>query len=341
MQICDNKKWFPVVLLILLTAIGIVISAYYYKDWFFAFFDGSLNALFLTLCIWTGTFVTKYYPTHVAAIIYSIIIGAIAGYLSWSLTYMAWSQLWDGHVDFLSRYESSQYTRLLLHMFTASWLISLHAMKKRNDEIEEKMNHIADAATLRKEAELFKLRQQIQPHFLYNSLNSINALIAIMPDKAQEMVGKLSDFLRTSVKKDAQQMIALNEELNYIESYLAIESVRFADRLKVTFENTIQQEAFLPSFLLQPILENAVKFGLYGNTGEVEIVMKIYRRDAMLVIEVQNPFDETMKSLSGTGFGLQGISRRLYLLFGRNDLLETEKQEHQFITRLKIPQENV
>lgn len=340
-QINNNRKWFPVILLLFLTVTGIGVSWYYYRDFEFAFYDGFINALFLSVCLWSASFVTRDYPTHVAAIFYSILVGDVAGYLSWSLTMITWDWVWSARADFLMRYESSQFTRLLLHVFSASWVISLHAFKKRNDDLEERINLIADAATLHKEAELFNLRQQIQPHFLYNSLNSINALIAVTPDKAQEMVGKLSDFLRASVKKDAQLFIALEEELKYIENYLAIESVRFADRLHIQYENKIEGAAFLPSFLLQPILENAIKFGLYGNLGEVTIAIRMKIQDGLLVLEVENPFDETLKTLPGTGFGLKGIARRLYLLFGRNDLLETETENHQFITRIKIPQENV
>jgi hypothetical protein len=94
-------------------------------------------------------------------------------------------------------------------------------------------------SVLLKEAELFKLRQQLQPHFLYNSLNSISALIMISPEKAQEMIGKLSDFLRSSVKREAEDKIPVSEELNYIQSYLAIESIRFGDACRSTFKKTL------------------------------------------------------------------------------------------------------
>ncbi|HTN44704.1 MAG TPA: histidine kinase [Flavipsychrobacter sp.] len=336
-----KRQWFPLILLAVSAGIAILLSEYWYKNFDFALADGLINALPFSLSVWTAGFITRNYPTHVAAIIYSLIIGSIAGYISFSLSSLLSQWWWRGSSVFVHLDDATTFTRLLLHVLGACWIISMGAMRKRSDEMEEKIERVADAATLHKEAELFKLRQQIQPHFLYNSLNSINALITIMPDEAQVMIGKLSDFLRSSVKRDTQKEIPLQEELEYIENYLAIESIRFGDRLKVTIEKSFGNEITIPPFLLQPILENAIKFGVYGKTGIVEILIDIRQEHSLLRVQVQNPFDETMKPLSGTGFGLEGISRRLFLLYGRTDLLETQKENNIFTTRIKIPQPHV
>ena len=163
----------------------------------------------------------------------------------------------------------------------------------------------------------------------------------IQPDKAQEMIGRLSDFLRSSVKREAQDTIPIAEELLYIESYLAIESVRFGDRLKVTIEKDYTDDAMIPPFLLQPVLENAIKFGLYGKTGGVDISIHIGLKDGVLTIVITNPYDPQTTPPRGTGFGLEGIKRRLYLLFSRADLLETQSDDINFTTILKIPQAHV
>ncbi|MCC6186879.1 MAG: histidine kinase, partial [Chitinophagaceae bacterium] len=191
-----------------------------------------------------------------------------------------------------------------------------------------------------KEAELFRLRQQLQPHFLYNSLNSINALIQLDPENAQEMVGRLSDFLRLSVKRDIAELILSKDELNYIETYLAIESVRFGSRLKIDIKKVGSdwEKAKIPAFILQPIIENAIKFGLYGNTGAVTIKIGIDMHNTILQIHIENPFDATTQPPRGTGFGLEGVARRLTLLYARADLLETKKIENIFSTIIKIPQ---
>lgn len=197
-----------------------------------------------------------------------------------------------------------------------------------------------EAEQLTKDAELFKLRQQLQPHFLFNSLNSINALIGTRPQEARTMVQQLSDFLRGTLKREEQQWIMVEEELEYLRLYLDIEKVRFGNRLSTVFENeTGALQMKIPAMLLQPLVENAIKFGLYDTTGDTVIRIDTAVSNGMLVVTVQNPFDEeTAQPRQGTGFGLHSIQRRLYLLFARKDLLSTSAANHTFTTIVKIPQ---
>jgi two-component system, LytTR family, sensor kinase len=198
----------------------------------------------------------------------------------------------------------------------------------------------AEALQLSKETELNKLREQLQPHFLFNSLNSINALIGSAPVQARTMVHQLSEFLRSTLRKEEQQWIPLQEELHTLHLYLEIEKVRFGNRLSthiVVDENC--KEAKIPSMLLQPIMENAIKFGLYDTTETVVIQLHATVSNHFLQITVENPFDaETGGVQKGTGFGLTSVNRRLYLLFGRNDLLQTEAKENIFVTKVLVPQ---
>jgi len=228
--------------------------------------------------------------------------------------------------------------RYFSYLLICGWIATYIAIVKEAETIEKKFLKQNDLTNLHREAELYKLRQQLQPHFLYNSLNSISALTMIEPAKAQDMISKLSDFLRTSVKRDGQEKILLEEELLYIEAYLSIESVRFGDRLKITFNKIYEPKAEIPPFILQPVMENAIKFGLYGKTGDVEISVTITQHDNMLQISVTNPYDKNNQPTRGTGFGLEGIKRRLYLLFSRTDLLDVSKTDTTFTTILSIPQ---
>jgi two-component system LytT family sensor kinase len=205
-------------------------------------------------------------------------------------------------------------------------------------EIEQRKT---EAEKLSKDAELYKLRQQLQPHFLFNSLNSINALIGLRPQQARTMIQQLSDFLRGTLKKEDNQWISLQEELQHLQLYLEIEKVRFGHRLTTVVNNeTDGRQLKLPALLLQPILENAIKFGLYDTTGDITITVEARSEDNTLIVQVKNPFDpETSAPKKGTGFGLSSVQRRLYLLFARNDLLQTQIQEQLFITTIKIPQQ--
>jgi len=208
------------------------------------------------------------------------------------------------------------------------------------EEQKEQAKRRQTLEDLAKEAELLSLRQKLQPHFLFNSLNSISALIVVKPDLARTMIHQLSDFLRSTLKQEENKKISIEEELEQLELYLSIEKVRFGHRLQtvVTRDNTL--DAQVPAMLLQPIVENAIKFGLYDITGDVLIQIDVRKENDQLCIAVRNPFDQETRNANdkGTGFGLNSIKRRLYLLYSRTDLLQTFEEEGIFITKLCIPQ---
>lgn len=223
---------------------------------------------------------------------------------------------------------------LLLLLLSWFWFYTL---ERQQDEQRK-----ATSERLAREAELHTLRQQLQPHFLFNSLNSISALVVARPQQARTMIQQLSDFLRGTLRKDNQQLVSLADELKQLELYLEIEKVRFGHRLQTSIQvqdKTINMR--LPALLLQPVVENAIKFGLYDTVGETCIRIDASSHDHHLLLQVQNPYDpSTARPQQGTGFGLSSIQRRLYLLYARNDLLQTQQQENRFITSIKIPQPN-
>lgn len=193
-----------------------------------------------------------------------------------------------------------------------------------------------------REAELFKLRQQIQPHFLFNALNSINSLIGSRPKDARNMVQKLSDFLRGTLKKEEGDLLLFSDEIDHLNLYLDLEQMRFGHRLSI--ERQISESALnckIPPLLLQPLVENAIKYGLYGTTEDLTIYFKAEKKANSLLVQFLNPFNADKEESSGTGFGLSSVQRRLYLLYGRKDLLEISSAENLFIARLKIPQADV
>lgn len=227
---------------------------------------------------------------------------------------------------------------ILLIGFTALVSILWYNLEEQKENDQRKTT----AEKLSKEAELYTLRQQLQPHFLFNSLNSISALVGTQPEQARRMIQQLSDFLRGTIKKDDQAWIAFPEELQYLQLYLEIEKVRFGHRLSTDIiSDESSQAAIVPPLLLQPIVENAIKFGLYDTTGNVRIRITATIQEQELVLTVSNPYDpETATPRRGTGFGLSSVQRRLYLLFARNDLLTTEASGELFTTTVKIPQTN-
>ncbi|MGV3589996.1 MAG: sensor histidine kinase [Adhaeribacter sp.] len=230
--------------------------------------------------------------------------------------------------------------RFGIGFLTIGWMVMLSVLWYSQQEQKQSEQRQADAEKLAREAELFKLRQQLQPHFLFNSLNSVNALIGSRPQEARRMVLQLSDFLRGTLKREEHQWVTLTEELEHLRLYLEIEKVRFGHRLAT--EIIADEECGnlrLPSMLLQPLVENAIKFGLYDTTDEVIIRLQAHCQPDMLEISVQNPYDpHTAQPRQGTGFGLSGVQRRLYLLFARTDLLQTFADNTTYTTLVKIPQ---
>lgn len=205
-------------------------------------------------------------------------------------------------------------------------------------EVTEAQAREADTRLLAREAELHKLQLQLQPHFLFNSLNSINALIQLKPDQAREMVQQLSDFLRLTISRADEPWITFAQELEYLKTYLAIEKVRFGHRLDINIQVDDALNNFsIPSLVLQPLLENAIKFGLYGTTGKITIQLIARQSDNGMQVEITNPFDADMQPSSGSGFGLSGLQRRLYLLYARNDLMQTQRTPEMFTVNLTIP----
>ncbi len=264
----------------------------------------------------------------------------------------ALSALWMALVNFILRgiYRNDNAYLLLLQrtlvlryavaflMMACNTLLSIlwYTQKEQQEENERR----SDMEKLARDAELNKLRQQLQPHFLFNSLNSISALTGQQPEKARHMIQQLSDFLRGTLRNEGLQWVSLKDELDYLQLYLDIEKVRFGYRLQ---SKTDCEEAamamMLPSMLLQPLVENAIKFGLYDTIGEVEILISAKVHNGLLEVVVQNPYDETTAMpLKGTGFGIASIRRRLFLIFGRQDLLQIIKEAQLFVAVISIPQ---
>ena len=250
--------------------------------------------------------------------------------------------VFKGEEDYLVFLGKSIYIRYVIGFLMIACMAMMSLLWYTLQDQQEANRRKEEVEQMTKDAELLKLRQQMQPHFLFNSLNSISALAGTQPEKARHMIQQLSDFLRGTLKRDEQQWVTLEEELGHLQLYLDIEKVRFGQRLqtKIEIEENVKKMR-IPSLLLQPIVENAIKFGLYDTTGEVMITIIAFQQNEHLYITINNPFDEeTSVSIQGTGFGLASISRRLFLLFARHDLVQTFKTDTIFTTTLLIPQYN-
>lgn len=205
-------------------------------------------------------------------------------------------------------------------------------------EVRDKAQNEAKLETMVKEVQLDMLRSQINPHFLFNSLNSASALTTSDPASAREMIVKLSEFLRYSLRMADKEVNPLKDEIENIKRYLEIEKVRFGNKMRFSIESGEGCENLVvPYLILQPLFENAIKHGVYESTGTVVIGMKCWLEDGILVIRISNNFDTESPGRSGDGIGLNNVRERLRLFYGRDDLLNLRREEGQFIVNLFIP----
>jgi hypothetical protein len=184
------------------------------------------------------------------------------------------------------------------------------------------------AATV-KEAELRALKSQVNPHFLFNSLNSLRALIDEDAPRAREAVTRLANMLRYSLQSGQQELVPFDEEIRIVEDYLALEQIRHESRLRVRWEISPEVRGLhVPPMLLQTLVENAVKYGISTRRDGGELVISAHRGVGELNIRVTNPGDlaaptsaAAARAGSSTGVGLRNASERLKLLFGERATL--------------------
>jgi Histidine kinase len=191
---------------------------------------------------------------------------------------------------------------------------------------------------LAREAEMSFLRRQLDPHFLFNSLNSVAALIGSDAAAARRMCLLLADFFRKSLKLGAQQTIALAEELTLIDTFLAIEQVRFGARLRRCLEVTEEAAGMrVPALLLQPLVENAVHHGIAHliDGGEIRVTAKV--RGSLLDIAVENSCDPQRPGSRSTGLGLANVRGRVESMYGNRARMDVESGSDRFRVLLALP----
>jgi LytS/YehU family sensor histidine kinase len=189
-----------------------------------------------------------------------------------------------------------------------------------------------------RDAELRMLRNQVDPHFLFNSLNSISALTAIDPAAARDMTLRLAEFFRRTLGLEAHRRIALGAELDLVRHYLAIEQVRFGDRL--AFVEQVQDEAracLLPPLLLQPLVENAIKHGVARRVEGGMLRLTAARAGSLLRICVENDCAAGEGIRPGTGHGLANVRERLAAAYAHEASVHAQRGADAFRVDLVLP----
>jgi hypothetical protein len=189
-----------------------------------------------------------------------------------------------------------------------------------------------------REAELRSLRAQLDPHFLFNSLNSVAALIGNDTQAARQMCFLMAQFFRKSLSLGREQSIPLAEEISLVETFLAIERVRFGDRLRVKFDVADDvKDVPVPPLMLQPLVENAVHHGVAHLLEGGEVCVSARRRDSFLEVVVENPCDPDRPASRSTGVGLVNVRSRVETLCGHRASVDVDARESSFRVSILLP----
>jgi two-component system LytT family sensor kinase len=214
--------------------------------------------------------------------------------------------------------------------FTIGWTILYVA-------ITSTRNLLRGQLALR-QAELRALENQVNPHFLFNCLNTLRGMIAENPDQARDMVTRLANILRYNLRQDRTPTIPLSEELEVVSDYLALESIRFEDRLRVHFEiDPGAARVPVPSMLLQTLVENALKHGLARLPEGGDLRIHASADSNTLSLRVENTGSLATPDSGSTGVGLKNARDRLRLLYGDRATLTLENGANRVIAAVRIP----
>lgn len=328
----------------LITATHIVFFGYYNKLGFIvALTDGLVFNLFfsaLSLPVW---YIVNNKPDKpgIINLLVNQLTSAIVILMLWIGTSILLMHLiFPGDKDYHQFLITTLPWRVLIGVFFYSITILVYYLSIYYDNLQERVKTEMQLREAIRQAELDLLKSQINPHFLFNSLNSISSLTMTDAGRAQEMIIQLSDYLRYSIAQPLNQITSLQAEMMNINRYLNIEKVRFGDKL--IYENMMDEMCLgmkIPAMMLQPLYENAIKHGVYESSGPVMIKTLCQVNNNFLKIAITNNFDPEALVRKGTGTGLRNIRERLKLLYGNDQLLRIDKGESTFTAELMIPQQ--
>jgi LytS/YehU family sensor histidine kinase len=304
--------------------------------------DALLSSLlfgFMGLLAW---YPTRYIPFQKQSPLYSIIAHFVAGIVvlgSWVLVTVAILNAIfsprEAYVEFLN---NTIAWRAMLGALIYLVLVLIYYLVSNSQKLQERAQQEERLKGLVRDAELNMLKSQINPHFLFNSLNSISSLTMSNPEEAREMIIRLSDFLRYSLKHRENEYVPLKEELGRMKDYLAIEKIRFGEKLLYTFDVHEACEDFpVPTMIFQPLFENAIRHSVYESVDPVSISFSCVTGEGNMKAVISNDYDPSVPSRKGTGVGLQNVRQRIALSYKEKGSVQWSANEGVFTVTILFP----
>jgi hypothetical protein len=332
-------------LFVLVIYLPVLIDRHKGEGWSSIALDGStiMVSMMLAMPIFALFRVTRGWPPRRrAAALAAAVIGASLVQTAFDFLFTGWvAQNLEGSWQALPRNLSRSYGAAFNYICVYGVNLALfHLLSARRRELNQE-RQLAEARSATQQAQLAALRFQLNPHFLFNTLNAISAMIVTRRnEEAEQMTDKLSSFLRASLSSDPTALVPLDSELAMIEEYFEIESIRFGERLAVEVDCSKEAcGALVPGFLLQPLVENAVKYGVAPSKEPVLIRIRAVTEGADLVIRVEDDgvFASAQAKAGSTGVGLHNVRRRLETLYGAAASLEAGPREKGYAATIRLP----
>jgi len=314
-----------------------IIFHYYILDWIFVM-------IFMTIIAYTSKKMLETKSLKfviVSHVFFSFIIGWFIYILASITLYFTGQISMENAINNISfKHIMQNVVANFLTYFSMLGIIYLYYYIKKLETTEQQKINLATQLT---EIKMKILTDRLHPHFLFNTLNTISTLIDVNKKKAQNVIVDLSDLLREIIELKEDNLITLSQELNLLNKYLDIKSIRFYDHLKI--KTNVQEninDVLIPNMLIQPIIENSFKHGYSFNHTNLEIELNIYKKDEQLIIEIKNDgksFETSIAQLKIRGVGLKNTINRLKTLYGKNYKFSMTNNENNkgVITQIIIP----
>jgi len=270
----------------------------------------------------------KFLPILLRVLMACIISASVYCLSYWSIKFSFFFKESDTYTYGSFFYMSSIYLIIFL-LWSILYVTYYLVQKSRNQEI----NNLQLVAS-NSEVELKNLREQLNPHFLFNSLNSIRALIDIEPKIAKSSVTTLSSLLRSSLQMGKNNLVSLNAELTLCKEYLELEKIRFEERLNINWNIDVKSQFEVPPFIIQTQVENAIKHGINKLENGGDICIKAFEKEGVLTLRVEN--SGFLNSAATNGIGIANTMRRLQIQFKEKASFSLNQQGNKVISEIII-----
>lgn len=329
--ICQVLGWsiFGVVQLILFAVAGNVTSLFIFSQLIQVIFYILLTHMFRGIILHLGWLKSKWYSLLPRFLAGSLLL-AIVHYLFIILSSWVTGDF-DANQDFnLLSIVASLFVSMALFLIWSLLYMSFHYFDRYNKSLQ------FEAAA--KEAELNALKAQLNPHFIFNALNSIRALVDENPTKSKNSITRLSNIFRNSLSTQKKELVPFEEELNLVRDYLELEGIRYEERLKTSY--SIDSGSFnfkIPPLMIQTLVENGIKHGIstLKTGGQINITTKVEEKG--LKIQIRNSGTYLKGTSGGVGYGLLNTTKRLDIIYGEKASFSIENLDEMVQTNIFIP----